>query len=197
MSEFSGNVPRLPEHYKKRRMIDMWPDETVHLYSGAVVADKDTGYLFINRHNTLEEDAAAPTYYGNRVGIMRIYAPVDGELKDGFIADLRFAVGGHISEQMVTAPEAANEFDKKMVEQQIEEHKFEPLLAAIVLNIDGEEQYIGDPSLVPSLARLRGIVESIRGQKPEATEPAVTEQVAEVVTQPSLFEFMESNGLEY
>ncbi|HEY4964127.1 MAG TPA: hypothetical protein VIH90_05520 [Candidatus Saccharimonadales bacterium] len=188
MSELDNNVPRLPEHYRKRRMLDMYPDEIAHLYSSAIIVDKVSGFLFVDRKNTLEADSAAPTYYGNRLSVMRILSKIDGLEKFGFVADLRHAKG-EIREHVVTLAADASDVDKIFaVNEAAEGPPYEPLLAAIVLDEDGIEQYIGDLSLVDYLDRLRESVDAICTPDPETLEqPAVISSEGAVV-QPSLFD---------
>jgi hypothetical protein len=182
MDVLNDNIPRLPEHYRPRLMSDMFPDEVAHLYPSAVVADKHTGYLHINRQNSLESDCAAPSFYGNRVGIMRIYGPIEGVLKNGFIADLRYASNGSIPNYFVTAAEGADDGEISAAEDIVRENKYELLLAAIVLDPDDNEQFVGDPSLFSTLSELRETVESVRN-KDEAPTNETTEQSTVIPTE--------------
>lgn len=167
----SPTVPVLPEYFKKNTFEGMAPDATVFPYPYHIKSDTQTGILYLKTKDKLDDDDHNPDYIGFRAGVKRVFQPIDGELIDGFVADLRLVRPGTIDSEVIHVPEEASEFDVKYAENNRLENGMKPLLAVVFSDPDGALHFMGDDRLTDHVQVLMSEMDA-RTATPQAGAPA-------------------------
>ncbi|HWB39105.1 MAG TPA: hypothetical protein VG604_02570 [Candidatus Saccharimonadales bacterium] len=176
----SPSVPTLPEYFRKASFNSMVPGDIVYPYAHNVVADTQTQLLYLQTNNSIDGDTINPTYFGARTGVMRLLDILpDGELADGFIADMRHIKPGDVGSSTIHLPENAPGFDLAFAANNTQSQGYRPLLAAVFTDPDGEPHFVGDERLKTHVEMLMSTVDD-RTAKKDTT--ASTQNDGEVET---------------
>lgn len=174
----AGTVPTPPEFLRKNQFTGMMPQEINYPYgAGPIVYDSITGHLYIEATANLDPDYTNPTYFGdNRSAIMRVYEKSeDGEVIDGFIADMRFMGNSAPHERTITQSTGFDELgriDQIMEESALKEAgKYKPLLAVAFKDLNGDTLFVGDPRLKDTMTALVLLTNAMKN-KDTSPEPS-------------------------
>lgn len=184
MSEFSKNndffssinpdvtakeqAPELVEKYSPKKIESLMPGDIVHPYFHKIGIEATTGHFYVDSSLSLDTSDIDPSaYYGSRAGLMRVYQST-GETTppiDGFIADIRSAKPGDITE-----------------------FKYDPMyddaphlnriLGYVYTDVEGNVAFRGDARLVDSAQYLAETVNELKG---ETSSEQDDEEVQELV----------------
>lgn len=159
----ASKVVRLPEHYKKDRLLGILPNEMVYpMVGSAIEVDFKTGLMFVDTHCAVDKhDHDPPTYLATRVGIMRIHERIDGEIFDGFIADCRRIPQGEMYIANLVADDDAEEWEKHVKKEKMEKRGLTPLLAVVFYDYDQQPDFRGDEKLKSKMLELMANTEEV------------------------------------
>jgi hypothetical protein len=135
--------PEVGETYWPRTAEDLWPGQIVHIKSDDNLGmNRATRKLFLN--SKVEYDALdyEPGFdYTGRIGVMRVYQSVDGELFDGYLVDIRPMDPRNMRGYDLLDADASYDGEKPPESNTIS------VFGHVYLNVEGKYSFKGDPRL--------------------------------------------------
>jgi hypothetical protein len=104
-----SNFPTLPEHYVKRVIGDMLPEDIYYLQSDKLVVDRQTLQPYFDKYTPITPYDANPSRLVGRFGIMRVFDDSATNPLDGYVIDLRFIDSYEIEQDDITPREDASQ----------------------------------------------------------------------------------------
>jgi hypothetical protein len=150
MNEF----PRLPEHYVRRTIADIGPEEPYYLKTeDNLFVDRTTLQPYLSKDTPVTAYEKSPSSLNGRFGIMRIIGQTAGKLIDGYVIDMRFVDDNDIVQDDIT-PNHDDSYD--IVKQKEEEST--DLISPIGLIVNDSESanetLLGSEPILPYLLLL-------------------------------------------
>ena len=145
--------PTLPEHYIKRIVGDMLPDDIYYLKSETLCVDRQTLQPYFNKYTPITPYDAEPQRLVGRYGLMRVFSEDPSNSVDGYVIDMRFIDHYEVEQDDVTPPADAS---LAVIEELESERK--DLLSPLAILVNDEnmskEIFLGPESLYPYLLHL-------------------------------------------
>lgn len=173
----TSEVPILPEYFRKNTIEGLMPSTPVYPYAYAIKSDTASGVLHVNKSIEIDGDAQDPNYFGERTGLMRVLETHDGEVVDGYVADLRHIHAGKIDSQIIYRTSESGQDIDAYDGPQLLDTDMQPLLAAVFNDPDGNPHFVGDSRMVSHAEALMAHVDARTGVtqysevQPVADEP--------------------------
>lgn len=149
MTEF----PALPEHYIKRIVSNMLPDDIYYLDSETMAVDRQTLRPFFNKYTPVSIDDRQPNRLIGRYGLMRVFDNRSTPPIDGYVVDMRFIDSDEIEQDDLMPPEDADYDTKQELAYEYKDY-ISPLGILACAATTNQEILLGDESIRPYLLHL-------------------------------------------
>lgn len=160
--------PKLPEHYVKRTIADMLPDDICYPDSETMIVDHKTLQPYFNRYTPISVNDKEPSRILGHYGLMRVLQDTPECSFDGYIVDMRYVKSDNIVQDDFT-PSADDDYDTI---QELEKDRKEFISPIGIIALDGATREIvllGAPALHDELRYLAAFTDSIREKMNERT----------------------------